>query len=237
MARKVKRKLNIKALLVLLLVLYIIVLVFYTFLTRKVKNIYINETSLISDVEVIEAAGIKNYPAIFKLSKSSLEKKIKKIELVNDVQVSKNIFKGKIIIDIDEAVPLFYNRNTNKVMLSNGKEVENKYMGITTLINYTPTEILSNFTKSLAKVDKNVINMINEIEYNPDVNGDISIDENRFLLHMNDGNLVYVNIMYLSRMNNYQEIIVAVGDKKGTLLLDSYGSNTGVFTPFGSSDV
>ena len=75
MQKKVKRKLNIKAFLVLLLLLYLIGTFLYTFYNQPIKNIYIKNTNILSDNEIIEIAGIKDYPAIFKLKKNDLEKK------------------------------------------------------------------------------------------------------------------------------------------------------------------
>ena len=66
-----KRKLNIKALIILLLIIYLIVMLLYTLFTMPIKNIYITGTNLLKDHEIIEAAGIKDYPAIFKISKKS----------------------------------------------------------------------------------------------------------------------------------------------------------------------
>ena len=52
--KRVKRKkLNWKALILLLLILYLIVMLFYTIFTMKIKNIYITGTSLLTDNEII----------------------------------------------------------------------------------------------------------------------------------------------------------------------------------------
>ena len=107
-----KKKLNVKALIILLLIIYLIVMLLYTLFTMPIKNIYITGTTLLTDYEVIEAAGIKDYPAIFKTSKSKLEKNISSLELVESVEVKKTL-TGKLTINITEAIPLFYNRNTN----------------------------------------------------------------------------------------------------------------------------
>ena len=76
-----KRKLNLKAVIILLLVIYLIVMLLYTFFTMKIKNIYIIGTNLLTDNEIIEAAEIKDYPAIFGTSKKELEEKIYKMDI------------------------------------------------------------------------------------------------------------------------------------------------------------
>ena len=232
-----RRKLNIKAVIILLLIIYLIVMFLYTLFTMPIKNIYIIGTNLLTDNEIIEVAQIKDYPAIFRTSKSKLEEKIKTLELVEDVTITKTI-TGKLTIEVQEAIPLFYNRNTNKVVLSNKKEVNNnaKYLGIPTLINYVPTDILNDFIDSFQEIDSDIIKMINEIEYNPDISNDITIDEYRFLLRMNDTNHVYVNIINIKRLNDYEEIFATVGDLHGTVYLDSYNADNIIFEAFDNEE-
>ena len=176
-----KKKLNWKALLFLLLIIYLIVMLLYTLFTMPIKNIYITGTKLLTDNEIIEVAEIKDYPAIFGTSTKKLEERIKSLELVEKVEVQKTL-TGKLTIEITELSPLFYNRNTNKVVLNNGKEVNNnaEYLGIPTLINYVPQDILKDFIDAFGEIDPDIIKMINEIEYDPDISEDITIDEFRF---------------------------------------------------------
>ena len=232
-----RRKLNWKAIILLLLIIYLIVMLFYTIFTMKIKIIYIIGTNLLTDNEIIETAGIKDYPAIFGTSTNKLKERISELELVDQVEIKKTL-TGKLTIEITEATPLFYNRNTNKVVLSNMKEVESnsKYLGLPTLINYVPTDILNDFIESLKEIDTDIIKMINEIEYDPDISNDIVIDEYRFLLRMNDTNHVYVNIINMERLNDYEEIFATVGDIRGTVYLDSYNADNIIFEAFGSND-
>ena len=240
MTKKVKKlKLNIKAFIILLLILYLIGMLLYTFFTMPIKNIYIKNTNLLTDNEIIEIAGIKKYPSIFKIHKNNLETKIAQLDLVKDVSVEKKL-NGKLIITIDEARALFYNQSTEQVVLSNGKSVSNKdiYLGIPTLINFVPNDLLTNFINALTKIEPSIISMINEIEYSPDISEDITIDDQRFKLYMNDGNIVYINILNIDRLNNYIEIYASISSTadgvKGTLYLDSYLSENNLFTPFNS---
>lgn len=229
-----KRKLNWKRVLILLLILYLIAMLLYTFFTMPIKNIYIKGTNLLTDNDIIEVANLKDYPAIFKISKSKLKKEISSLELVEDVDIKKTI-TGKLTITITEARPLFFNRTTNKVVLSNNKEVENNnYLGIPTLINRVPTDILSDFITALSEIDHDIIKMINEIEYDPNISNDITIDEYRFLLRMNDSNHVYVNIINMERLNDYESVFATIGDLRGTVYLDSYNADNIIFEAFGS---
>lgn len=213
----------------------------YTIINMKITNIYIKNTSLLTDNEIIEIAGIKDYPSIFKLNSKKTEESIAALELVNNVSIEKRI-NGSLIITVEEAKPLFYNRNNSKVELSNNKTVEanSKYLGIPSLINYVPSDLLKEFITAFSKVDSDIIKMINEIEYAPDINGDITIDAERFLLRMNDTNLVYVNIINMKRLNDYKEVYESIPENTfGTLYLDSYDSSNnvlGLFTPFEKDD-
>lgn len=231
--KKTKKKLNIKRLILLLLILYLIVIFFYTILNLPLHNIYIKNTNLLTDNEIIEAAGIKNYPNIFKIKSKKVAEKIKKLDLVTDVKVEKKL-SNKLVITITEAKPLFYNRTNEKIVLSNKKEVElnKKYLGIPTLVNSIPTDIYNNFIESFTNISSDIIGMINEIEYNPDISKDIVIDSNRFLLRMNDTNIVYVNTLNMKRLNDYKRILETIGKSRGTLYLDSYNSNNSLFTKF-----
>ncbi len=212
-------------------------MLFYAIISMPIKNIYIKNTKLLKDNEIIEVAGIKNYPGIFKISSKKMEDKIRTLDLVNDVKVKKSIW-GKVIITIEEAKPLFYNRTVEKVVLSNKKEVSSssKYLGIPTLVNRVPSDLLETFIKSFCNIETDIIGMINEIEYNPDIAGDIVIDSNRFLLRMNDSNIVYVNTLNMKRLNDYKQVMGTIGDARGTLYLDSYNSNNSLFTQFENQD-
>jgi cell division septal protein FtsQ len=235
--KKKKKKLNVKRLILLLLILYLIVMLCYAIISMPIKNIYIKNTKLLKDNEIIEVSGIKNYPGIFKISSKKMEDKIRTLDLVSGVKVKKSIW-GKVIITIEEAKPLFYNRTVEKVVLSNKKEVSSssKYLGIPTLVNRVPSDLLETFIKSFCNIETDIIGMINEIEYNPDIAGDIVIDSNRFLLRMNDSNIVYVNTLNMKRLNDYKQVMGTIGDARGTLYLDSYNSNNSLFTQFENQD-
>lgn len=220
---KKKRKLNIRGLLVILLVTYLIGSFLYYLINLPIKNIVINGTSLVSDVSIIEAANIKNYPAIYRLNISKLKKNVKNIDLISDVKIKRNVF-GKITFNITEDKILFLNRNTNKLMLSSNREIENdsKYYGYPILINYVPNTILDNFVEKLNEIDDNILALVSEIEYSPEKLDDIVLNENRFLLRMNDTNTVYVDTINLEKLNDYPKYYSTISDDvKGVFYLDS----------------
>lgn len=226
--KKVKRKLNIKAFIVFALVIYLIVMLVYYFLSMPIKNIYITGNSYVSDNDIIIAAGIKNYPSIIKLNSSKMKKNIKKLDYVDDVKIRRNIF-GKLTINIKEANILFFNKNNNKLVLSNSKEIEddNSY-GYASLINYVPKDIYKKLIVSLNKIDDNILKSISEIEYSISKSNDKVIDDTRFLLRMNDGNTVYINLINIKNLNKYQSIYATLNDTLGVIYLDS-SSNENIY--------
>ncbi len=224
---KRKKRIRFKSVLFLLLLGYL-VFVFGMYIYKlPVKNIYIKGTSILTDQEIIDAAKLKSYPSIHKYSNRKIAKNIKALELVDDVKIRKNIF-GKVTITVNEAKPLFYYRSDDKIVLSNKKMIPNnsKYVGIPILINYVPKKILNDLITYYAELDDDVVKQINEIEYNPDKKEGITLDENRFVLRMNDTNTVYIDSLNIAKLNNYQKIIAALEDGvHGYIYLNSNRDN------------
>ncbi len=230
-----KRKLNLKKLLILILILYLIFYLGYYLYKKPIENIIITGNTLVTDSEIIEAAKIKNYPSIFGVIKRNVIKNIKKIDLVEDVSVKKDL-KFRLTINVKESIALYLNSNNNKIMLSSGKEIDpsNKYLGIPTLINYAPEKILKEFSLSLGKLNQDIIYLIDEIEYSPKKNNEgITVADDSFTLYMNDGNTVITNADKCHNLKKYKEIYASLGDKKGILNLDSGNYKNFVFIPYG----
>jgi len=226
---KKRRKLNIRGLLVILLIIYLIGSFLYYIINLPVKNIRIIGTSLVSDVEIIETANLKNYPAIFKINTNKMKKNLKKIDLISDAKIKRSLF-GNITINVTEEKILFLNRNKNKLVLGNGKEinVNKKYYGYPILINYVPDAILKEFVAKFKEIDNNIISSIGEIEYSiekfvdPMTTEEIISNDKRFLLRMNDTNSVYVDTINLKKLNNYYSYYATTKEGvRGVFYLDS----------------
>lgn len=218
--KKTRRHLKIKSFLILVLILAIIIGVFLYLRNLRIKNIYIKGNSTITDNEIITASLIKDYPKIMKYSSKTIKKNIAKLSLVDKVSVKKNVF-GKVTITISEAKVLFFDRNKNCYILSNEKEInDGNYTGIPFLVNFVPDTIYKRLIKELQKLQDESLQMISELEYSPSKSGDITIDDTRFLLRMNDGNEIYINLINIDRLNTYP-LIYTVLTEKGALWLDS----------------
>ena len=198
-------------------VLIIIALIIYILLNKKISNIYVKGNKILSDQEIIELAGLENYPKIYSISISKTENKIKLNQVIESVKVRKNIF-GRIDIKVSEYNMLLKNEVDNTVYLSNGKNItlEDKINGIPSLINIVSQNVLTPFLKKLDNVDKDILSKISEIEYKPSI-----YDKELFLFYMNDGNYVYININRLLNINKYESMLEQLEGKKGILYLDS----------------
>lgn len=225
--KKTKKKHRLRSYLVILLFLYLVAMFSYYVFTLSIKNIYVLGTTYLSDLEVIEAAGLKDYPSMLKTKSSKIKKNLKKLSQITDVKVKKSI-SGKVTLQITEARPLFYYRNDDKIYLDNLKKIDNKefILGLPVLINYVPQNILKQFINKFKKIDQNIILMINEIEYTKEEKDNVTIDDTRFIFRMNDTNTVYVNIINLERINSYDKIYATLTEGvHGTLYLNSNRDN------------
>jgi len=233
--KKVKKKrLNFKKLLIFILILYIIGCSGYYLFTLPIKNIIITGTNNLTDTEIITIAKIKDYPSIFKISSSTIEKRIKKLVLVKAVEVKKSL-KGTLTINITENKLLFINKGKNVLVLEDGTEIDPEYyLGVPTLVNYVPSDLYSELITALGKVDNDILATISEIEYSQYLSylGEV-IDNERFLLRMADDNTVYINLVNIEKLNKYKQIVSSV-DEKGILYLDSKDSENYVFETYES---
>lgn len=218
-AQKNKIKIRYDRILICLLFLTIIVLFIYHIFTMKLSNIYITGNKYLKDQEIIELVSLENYPKMIKINTTEIKKKLEKQNEIIDAIVEK---KGKTItIKIEEAKPLYYDSLTDEVVLSNGKK-NSKNLTLPILVNSVPEELYKKFLNCLSAVNEEVLVKISEIKYDPNV------DTERFLLTMNDGNYVYINLKRFNLVNNYLTIISNFKNEKGIIYLDS-GSHFEIF--------
>ena len=84
------------------------------------------------------------------------------------------------------------------------------------LLNFVPNNIYRELINSLSKVNDNILNKISDIEYSPN-----NIDKERFILYMNDGNLVYITLTKFNKISYYDNIYSQLDNHKGILYLDN----------------
>ncbi len=229
---KTKRKLKLRNFILLSFVFAFFCLFFLYCYTLPIKNIVIIGNHYISDYEIILACDIKDYPAIFRLSRRKMKEELSRLDYLKDYQIHRNLL-GRFTIQIEEEIPLFYNRNKEKLIFESGKEITTQEIkGVPILINYVPDDLYERLLKEIKETNQDVLKLISEIEYSPWKTESVMIDDTRFFLRMNDGNVVYVNLINFEKLNNYMTIYSTLGNSKGILQLDSSLGNGITFSPF-----
>lgn len=215
--KKKKKKLNLLKIIIAILIIYFLGYFLSNVTNFHTKNLIIKGNNYLSDEEVIEQASLENYPSYFLTNIISIKKKLLKNNMIKDVKVKRNLHMG-YVINVEEEKILYKRRSDSNYVLSSGEEttLKNNISGVATLINYTPKDIEKKLIKKLSKIDINILNKISEIEYSPN-----KTDDERFLLYMTDGNLVYITITKIKELNYYIDIIKKIDGKKGVLNLDS----------------
>ena len=217
MQKKVKKKkLNLFKVFIFLLILCLIGLSIYFYCNTNTKNIIINGNSYYSDDEIIELAELKDYPKFITVNSFRIEKNIKHENLIKNVDVNKK-FGFIVEINITEKKVLYQRKSDNLYLLDTGEEISADYIeGVPLLINYYPNTLNDKALKAFGKLTQETISKISSIEYSK-----TEVDDERFLLFMTDGNLVYINLNRMDKLNKYTEIVNEFGTKKGILNLDS----------------
>ena len=211
--KKRKRKISFLKILIVFLLIYLFIVGGYKLITINIKNIYVIGNNYIKDKYIIEKAGLTNYPPFFLTTRSSIKKKLLNYDEILNVNVKKKLFS--VYLYVDENIPLFYNKNSNKIVLKNGKEIDDKY-NVAVLNNYVPDTIYNDFINNMGNVNQDILDRISEINYVPN-----DVDSKRFYLIMDDGNSVYLTLDDFLKINNYIEIIKTLDNNKGTIYLDS----------------
>ncbi len=209
---KVVKKFSFVKLVLVLLIMYIIGFLCYKVAISRITNIYIKNNNILTDQEVIDASGLRNYPSFILTTNYSIKNKLLKNDLVKKVKVKKGLW-GKVYIDIEEYKPLFIYED--KVILDNKNEVDLD-ISLPILVNEVDDDILDKLISKYESINDEIKLMISEIKYDPN-----DIDKERFLFTMSDGNYVYITLYKLSSIDEYLKITSTLKDKKGILYLDS----------------
>jgi len=215
--KKKKIRIKYKRLFIFLFCVFLFILIVNSILNIKVKNIYVSGNTYLSDQEIIEKSLLSDYPKSIFNPSFVIKDRLENEQLILEANVYK---KGlsKIYIETVENRPLFYYEYESKTVYYDGTSSSEKYV-VPTVINYITDSYYEKFVDEMKKLDSNVISRISEIKFYPN-----EVDDNRFLLYMNDGNYVYVNISTFNKLNKYLTILESLPDKNGILYLD-YGNN------------
>ena len=145
-------------------------------------------------------------------------------ELENSIYITKATVKRKFyhtfVIEVQENRPLFINNNTSKIVFSDKSEVpvsdEISLFRVPRLINYVPDDKYKDFVLGMKSIKEDVLGKISDIEYQPN-----DLDKDRFLLYMDDSNMVYLTLTKFKMVNYYNDVLSQLENKKGILYLDN----------------
>ena len=215
--KKKKRVLKVKNLMIIIIVIILIIGLFYYAITMPVENIYIKGNRIISDDEILEMSSLNEYPSFLLTKKKEIKTSLKKNPYIKDVKISKKL-GNRIELEVEEYQVVALTKE-EKIILSNAKELDNIYElnDVPILINEIENQkIYQNFARKFGQIDTDILRQISEIEYSP-----VSVDDERFLLYMNDGNLVYITLTKINKLNKYDRIKDQLSGQHGIIYLDS----------------
>ena len=213
-AKTKKRKLKMRNVFIFFIVVFIVLAIMSLLSTIKIKSIVVKNNSFYSDWQIIKLAGLDEYPKTFSNFSSTIEKRLTKNSFITEAKVSKKWFTI-VTIEVKENLPLYYYVPNSKTVLSDKKEIYENF-SVPTVINYIPDKIYKDFIAEMNNIDYSILTRMSEIKYDPN-----EVDEERFLITMNDGNYVYLTLDKYNKIDKYLEIIKKFDNKKGILYLDS----------------
>ena len=143
---------------------------------------------------------------------------LKKDPYIKDVSIRRGFFSIKI--NIVEKRAVLFNGVSNEYSFNDNTKIKEsdsvvKFV-LPRLLNFVPNNIYRELINSLSKVNDNILNKISDIEYSPN-----NIDKERFILYMNDGNLVYITLTKFNKISYYDNIYSQLDNHKGILYLDN----------------
>ena len=213
--RKVKKR-KIKGKKLLLFLIFVVAIIYgvYYIYSLKITSITVKGNTLYKDWEIIKIAKLDKYPKSMENLSGMISHRLEKDAFIKKAKVTKKRIT-EVNIEIIENKPLFYYVPNNKTVLADKTEVDEAF-SVPTLVNYVPNKIYDKFLNEMNNVDYGIIKRISEIKYDPN-----EVDDERFLLTMNDGNYVYLTLYKFNKVNHYIDIIKEFDNKKGVLYLDS----------------
>ena len=221
MAKKIVKKTKIKLLPCFMVLLFFVALSFgaYYFVHLPIQNLVVEGTSYLKDDYILNLAGVRDYPSFYLISTRGIEDKLEESPYIQKAEVKREFFHV-LVLDIKESKPLFINNTNKTVVFSNKEEVpvseEIDLFRIPRLINYVPDNKYRSFIKGMADIKTDILGKISDIEYQPN-----DYDKDRFLLYMDDGNMVYLTLTKFDMINYYNDVLSQLENKKGILYLDS----------------
>lgn len=209
-----KRKIKVKRIIICLLVIVLLILSIYYISKVPIKNIYIIGNSILSDKEIIEQSNIENYPSFLNVSNKDIILNLKNNVYIEKIEIKRKNFNKLYIYITEKNIICMYN---DKLLLEDGLLVENTHNTTSyPMLLSDISSIRDKFINKFSLIEDTILLKISEIQYAPN-----DVDDERFILNMNDGNLVYITLNKIEKINKYNSIYSKLDGKKGIIYLDS----------------
>ena len=213
--RKKRKRLRIKRFLIFLCILSLFVVAFYFLLNVSINHITVSGNKVLEEQEVLSLSRLTTHDSFLKVNTFSVKKKLLKYPLIKDVKIKRKL-PNNIEIIIKEKKMLYYVESENYVVLEDKTKIQGFGDLVPTLVGEVPSNKYSSFIKQMNKINDSILREVSEIYYKP-----TELDEDRFLLAMDDGNYVYLTLTKFKHLNYYDEMLPEFNGKKGILYLDS----------------
>lgn len=220
MAKKIVKKRKLKVFRLLLIVFVPIGLFFgvYSYLKLPISNLIVRGNNYLEDDYILKLAGVYDYPSFWLTKLRKGESNLEKSNYIVKADIKRKFFHV-VEINVVENRALFVKTTDNKIVFSDKSEVNirDKYsFRVPRLLNYVPDTKYKSFIKGMKNIDENILAKISDIEYVPN-----DLDKDRFLLYMDDGNMVYLTLTKFKMINYYNDVLEQLEDRKGILYLDN----------------
>lgn len=214
-----RKKLKFIPFLIVLIILGGLFFAVYRFMNVKISNIIITNTNYLNDDYILELSGVRDYPNFYTLNTKSAVNMLKKSPYIKDAKMRRS-FYHILTIDIVENKPLYLDYSSNTIVFEDGSKVfEDEAVvlfRVPRLMNYVPDDKYEMFIKRMGEVDIDILGKIADIEYVPN-----EYDKERFVLYMDDSNLVYLTLTRFDKINYYNDVVGQLEGHRGILYLDS----------------
>jgi len=197
--KKVKLKKKFK----IALVIIFLGLIIFFFMSdySKVKSIRIVGQEILTEDEVLDVISINKSTQYLFMSTGKVEKEVKTLARVKDVQVSRDLF-GNVSIKIKEADPLAYAIIGNKtyeindvgnIAVVNDEKRKSFLKSLPSVSGFKDEKLLKEFAKEFKDIPNVMLNEISDVILEPQ-----KADPTRLKFVMQEGILVYVRIEDIS---------------------------------------
>lgn len=214
--KKKKKKRKLKKVFVVLFVILILGLVGFLLSLLKVRGYYVLGNGYVDEETILNTCGLDEETPFFFTWTFLINKKCKNNSMIKSVKVD-HTKTFEIRLHVEEYKVLF--KYNNYAINELGKKIDSPNEDAPILINkVSDKDIYERFIKKMNKVDDQILSIVSDIKYDPN-----DVDNERFLFYMNDGNMVYVTLSKITKINSYPSITKTIENRRGVLYLD-YGN-------------